>query len=101
MPSKKLLFESLSQNHPFLDGNKRTAVTAAVGFLLLNGLYESGPGEQSYDRAMAAAACRASLTGYYHPSTPTIRFSSTARQLLAGVMTMLRNITWPFSVPWR
>jgi death on curing protein len=31
------LFESLSQNHPFLDGNKRTAVTAAGVFLLLNG----------------------------------------------------------------
>lgn len=31
------LFESLSQNHPFLDGNKRTAVTATGVFLLLNG----------------------------------------------------------------
>jgi death-on-curing protein len=52
------LFESLSQNHPFLDGNKRTAITATGVFLLLNdyrlyfddlyaynwliGLYESG-----------------------------------------------------------
>ncbi len=31
------LFESLSQNHPFLDGNKRTAITAIGVFLLLNG----------------------------------------------------------------
>ena len=31
------LFESLSQNHPFLDGNKRTAITAAAVFLMLNG----------------------------------------------------------------
>jgi death on curing protein len=31
------LFESLSQNHPFLDGNKRTAITAVGVFLLLNG----------------------------------------------------------------
>ena len=31
------LFESLSQNHPFLDGNKRTAITATGVFLLLNG----------------------------------------------------------------
>jgi death-on-curing protein len=30
-------FESLSQNHPFLDGNKRTAITATGVFLLLNG----------------------------------------------------------------
>jgi len=31
------LFESLSQNHPFVDGNKRTAITAIGVFLLLNG----------------------------------------------------------------
>jgi len=31
------LFESLSQNHTFLDGNKRTAITATGVFLLLNG----------------------------------------------------------------
>lgn len=31
------LFESLSQNHPFLDGNKRTAITATGVFLALNG----------------------------------------------------------------
>lgn len=31
------LFESLAQNHPFLDGNKRTAVSAAAVFLRLNG----------------------------------------------------------------
>ena len=31
------LMESLSQNHPFVDGNKRTAITAAAMFLQLNG----------------------------------------------------------------
>ena len=31
------LMQSLSQNHPFLDGNKRTALTAAVIFLRQNG----------------------------------------------------------------
>jgi death-on-curing protein len=31
------LFESLSQNHPFVDGNKRTAFTAAAVFLMING----------------------------------------------------------------
>jgi death on curing protein len=31
------LFESLVSNHPFLDGNKRTAITAAGLFLRLNG----------------------------------------------------------------
>ena len=31
------LFESLAQNHPFVDGNKRTAITATAIFLVLNG----------------------------------------------------------------
>ena len=32
------LWESLSQNHPFLDGNKRTGFAAAYTFLAINGL---------------------------------------------------------------
>ena len=31
------LWESLSQNHPFLDGNKRTAITVTAAFLRVNG----------------------------------------------------------------
>ncbi len=31
------LWESLSQNHPFIDGNKRTAFAAAYTFLAING----------------------------------------------------------------
>jgi len=31
------LWESLSQNHPFIDGNKRVAVTVASAFLRANG----------------------------------------------------------------
>jgi len=31
------LFESLVKNHPFLDGNKRTAITAAGVFIKMNG----------------------------------------------------------------
>lgn len=33
------LWESLSQNHPFLDGNKRVAVTVAAAFLSVNGYH--------------------------------------------------------------
>jgi death-on-curing protein len=32
------LWESLSQNHPFFDGNKRTALAAADTFLAINGI---------------------------------------------------------------
>jgi death-on-curing protein len=31
------LWESLSQNHPFVDGNKRVAITCTVAFLKVNG----------------------------------------------------------------
>ncbi len=31
------LWESLSQNHPFIDGNKRVAVTVMAAFLSVNG----------------------------------------------------------------
>jgi len=31
------LLESLSQNHPFVDGNKRTAIAVAAAFLHVNG----------------------------------------------------------------
>lgn len=31
------LWESLSQNHPFIDGNKRVAVTVTAAFLRVNG----------------------------------------------------------------
>lgn len=31
------LWESLSQNHPFVDGNKRVAVTVTAAFLQVNG----------------------------------------------------------------
>lgn len=32
------LWESLSQNHPFIDGNKRTAFACAYTFLAMNGI---------------------------------------------------------------
>jgi death-on-curing protein len=32
------LWESLSQNHPFVDGNKRTAFAAVYTFLAINGI---------------------------------------------------------------
>ncbi|MFB3922169.1 MAG: type II toxin-antitoxin system death-on-curing family toxin [Terriglobia bacterium] len=32
------LLESLSENHPFVDGNKRTAITVTAAFLRMNGL---------------------------------------------------------------
>lgn len=45
----------VAKNHPFLDGNKRTALVVAVAFLNLNGLDFEAPGEQTYTRFLQLA----------------------------------------------
>ena len=42
------LWESLSQNHPFVDGNKRTAFAAAYTFLAINGLRVNARAGETY-----------------------------------------------------
>ena len=43
------LWESLSQNHPFVDGNKRTAFAAAYVFLAINGLAITATDDEAQD----------------------------------------------------
>jgi len=43
------LWESLSQNHPFIDGNKRTAFSSVDIFLSLNGLEITVSVDESID----------------------------------------------------
>ncbi|MGH9356267.1 MAG: type II toxin-antitoxin system death-on-curing family toxin [Terriglobia bacterium] len=50
------LFHSLIANHPFGDGNKRTAVTALHHFLLANGLLLIAKREDMYDLALRTAS---------------------------------------------
>ena len=42
------LWESLSQNHPFVDGNKRTAFAATYTFLAINGARITADAQQVY-----------------------------------------------------
>ncbi len=42
------LWESLSQNHPFIDGNKRAAFAAIYTFLAINGLELKADPEETY-----------------------------------------------------
>src|SRR5206468_11101396 len=42
------LWESLSQNHPFIDGNKRTAFAATYTFLAINGAHLTATVEHAY-----------------------------------------------------
>lgn len=45
----------LCRNHPFLDGNKRTAMMAAIIFLRLNGL-EPAPDSEAWEKLMLEVA---------------------------------------------
>jgi len=42
------LWESLAQNHPFIDGNKRTAFAATYTFLAINGARLTAHAEETY-----------------------------------------------------
>lgn len=44
------------QNHPFIDGNKRTGAAAAIVFLELNGLELTAPWEELVDLVLAVAS---------------------------------------------
>ncbi|HEY2029577.1 MAG TPA: type II toxin-antitoxin system death-on-curing family toxin [Myxococcales bacterium] len=48
----------IAQNQPFVDGNKRTGVLAAVMFLTLNGVEIVDPAEKLYDAMIAIAERR-------------------------------------------
>lgn len=57
------LFESLIKNHPFIDGNKRTAFLAAIVFLYKSG-YElmAASDETTYDFVVSVASSPISFT---------------------------------------
>lgn len=46
----------LAENHPFIDGNKRTALNAALVFLGLNGWDVDDPDERLYDAMIEIAS---------------------------------------------
>ncbi len=46
----------ISQNHPFIDGNKRTALAASLVFLELNGVSLSDSEDKLYEAMMSLAS---------------------------------------------
>lgn len=52
------LLHSLAQNHPFVDGNKRTAYAAMRVFLRLNGCDILASEDDKYDFVIAVASSR-------------------------------------------
>ncbi|HKH28337.1 MAG TPA: type II toxin-antitoxin system death-on-curing family toxin [Sphingomicrobium sp.] len=53
----------IAQNQPFLDGNKRTGLAAALVFLDLNGITVLDPQEKLYDAMIAIAERRMDKEG--------------------------------------
>ncbi|HEY0323642.1 MAG TPA: type II toxin-antitoxin system death-on-curing family toxin [Pyrinomonadaceae bacterium] len=53
----------IAQNQPFLDGNKRTGLVAALVFLELNGITILDPQEKLYDAMIAIAERRMDKDG--------------------------------------
>ena len=53
----------IAQNQPFVDGNKRTGLLAALVFLELNGVVIADPGGRLYDAMMAVAERRLDKAG--------------------------------------
>jgi death-on-curing protein len=43
------LWESLAQNHPFVDGNKRTAIATTLAFLRVNGVRSTATASEMID----------------------------------------------------
>ena len=56
------LWESLAQNHPFIDGDKRTAFAATYTFLAINGARLTADAQETY--VFVAALYEASQFGF-------------------------------------
>ena len=50
----------ICRNHPFVDGNERTAVAAALVFLDMNGIETAAKEDEFYDLVIGVAEGRAS-----------------------------------------
>ncbi|MGH9778519.1 MAG: type II toxin-antitoxin system death-on-curing family toxin [Candidatus Acidiferrales bacterium] len=60
------LFHSLVSNHPFVNGNKRTAVLAVDHFLLANGSFLALSNEEMYELATETATYREKRITHQH-----------------------------------
>jgi len=54
----------ISQNHPFVDGNKRAALASALVFLELNGITISDPHEKLYEAMMSLTSGNLNKAGF-------------------------------------
>lgn len=53
--------QSFIESHPFLDGNKRTALVVCLLFLSLNGVYIKAPKQDMYDAFYTLASGKSNI----------------------------------------
>ncbi|MBI2472416.1 MAG: type II toxin-antitoxin system death-on-curing family toxin [Planctomycetes bacterium] len=56
----------ISQNHPFIDGNKRTALASALVFLELNGITIADPDVKLFDATVSLASGKIAKSEFAH-----------------------------------
>jgi death-on-curing protein len=79
------LFHSLNSNHPFHDGNKRTAIIALDDFLVANGYIQDLSNAEIYDLAIQVASYKE--RGLSHEESLT-----EIRSALSGVLIPLSTL---------
>ena len=72
------LWESMAQNHPFVDGNKRTAMSVVHTFLLINGVDFSQPDDAVWKWILGSYDAKsfnfASIDGWLRANTEPFQF---------------------------
>jgi len=91
------LLHSLARNHPFADGNKRTAAVSAAFMLEVNGAQPVWEADQALTMILAMTAGRADVSDFARwlctrPTTP--RLTPDAAQDTAHIDQLLRDHQW-------
>jgi death-on-curing protein len=87
------LLHSIARNHPFADGNKRTATLAALFMLLVNGLRVRWDAQEALDLIVEVAEGRRSVADFAawlptEPGTPALQQDAEAdMQAITQLMT--------------
>ena len=68
------LLHSIARNHPFADGNKRTATIAAIFMLRVNGLHVNWEPEEALHEILRMAEGQGTVARFaaWLPTTPTV-----------------------------
>ena len=86
-----VLLCSMIKNHPFLDGNKRMALTTMIVFLTLNEYLFYAPRNEAVEQCLAIASAPGNVDWY--PYSKWLRLNSISLDKLEG-MTPAQKMKW-------